>query len=283
MNKPNQKTSEVLPARVASFRQQVGAAEKNVAKLLDRAGLAEAVMTDKEFYLPVPNEPFIPLVIERQGPELRFTHYVRDAAEELYIETEMVFYLGKTGQLALRDVASNAGYGEFRSYDRGFAKIFSRNLLAQGFVDAAKQVLACNATDANKDSQLASPAKTLQTITRSQVVLEIFNAVWADLEQSKVVVLDSYSKPTLLTHPDQIHFTSRGEIEVFEGHLVNDNTLDRWAKERGIPGPSDHFIAMAEKGLTAEQRAVLSDLNEMPLKESKQQSAKASHREQSER
>ncbi|MEM6432426.1 MAG: strawberry notch C-terminal domain-containing protein, partial [Cyanobacteria bacterium P01_D01_bin.115] len=61
---------QVPPPRVAGWRQQSGGPEKHVAQLLEAAGLSEAVMADRAFYLKVENEPFIPLNIERHDEQL---------------------------------------------------------------------------------------------------------------------------------------------------------------------------------------------------------------------
>lgn len=127
------------PQERASARAPQGAAEKNVVKLLSKAGLTDAVMAERDFHLKIDNDPFIPLVIERQGNELILTHYLEQNGDT-FIDTEMTFTIGDRGQLALKDTAVQGVGREYRAYDRGFAKVFSRNLLEQGFAEAAQPI-----------------------------------------------------------------------------------------------------------------------------------------------
>jgi predicted RNA methylase len=124
--------------RVAAACQQSGGAEKNVAKLLEQAGLSDAVMQGEDFHLKVENEPYIPLVVERHGNRLYLTHYLEQNGDT-FIDSEMVFGVKDSGQLAFRETAVQNPFtgGESRAPDRGFAQTFSRNLLHQGFAEAA--------------------------------------------------------------------------------------------------------------------------------------------------
>jgi hypothetical protein len=126
--------------------KQYGEAEKNVAELLKDAGLSQILLQGEDFYLKVENEPWIPLVLERQGEDLILTHYLKDAADELYIDAEMVFELIPADdgiRLNLRETATAFMGGEARKYgtgaDKSFAELFSNNLIAQGFSEAARQ------------------------------------------------------------------------------------------------------------------------------------------------
>ncbi|NET33265.1 MAG: DEAD/DEAH box helicase family protein [Cyanothece sp. SIO1E1] len=125
------------PLQIAPPQQQSGAAEKNVARFLASAGLAEILMAQDEFHLKIEHEPYIPLVIERHGHTLYLTHYLEQNGD-LFIDSEMVFTLDPdNGRLCLEATAVNSIGGEYRGFDRGFAQIFSRNILQQGFAQAA--------------------------------------------------------------------------------------------------------------------------------------------------
>jgi hypothetical protein len=75
--------------RIAPAREQNGGAEKQVARFLENAGLAEAVIQGDDFHLRIENEPFIPLVVERHGNQLYLTHYLTQNGD-MFIDTEMV-------------------------------------------------------------------------------------------------------------------------------------------------------------------------------------------------
>ena len=139
---PMPKQVERSALRVAEARDQRGSAEKNVARFLEQAGLSEAVMADSDFYLQIENPPYIPLVIERHDGNFHLTHWLKDSQGDLFIDSEMVFNLAETGHLTLREVAVQNPLlgGELRSLDRGFAQLFSRNILEQGFAEAARQM-----------------------------------------------------------------------------------------------------------------------------------------------
>lgn len=124
--------------QIAVIQAQTGTAEKNIAQLLQAAGLAEAILQGEDFYLKVENELYVPLSIERHGNEIYLTHFLQDSLGELYIDSEMVFNVCG-GQLTLTQTAVHnpLNGGEARSLDREFGNIFSKNLLDQGFAAAA--------------------------------------------------------------------------------------------------------------------------------------------------
>ncbi len=138
---PEEIVSEMrqLESRIAPARAQSGIAEKAIARLLEQAQLAEAVFANPEFYLTIPNQPYIPLSIERHDQDLHFIHWLKDNFDELFIDSEMIFNLSQDGQLKLRETAVQNPLrgGELRGCDRAFAQIFARNLLDQGFAAAA--------------------------------------------------------------------------------------------------------------------------------------------------
>ncbi|MGD1929280.1 MAG: hypothetical protein ACFB12_10240 [Leptolyngbyaceae cyanobacterium] len=125
--------------RIAPAKQQKGGAEKQVAKFLEQAGLAESVLQGEDFHLRIENEPYIPLVVERHSDQLYLTHYLTQNGD-MFIDTEMVLGISEQGRLALQETAVQSLGGEYRGYDRGFAQMFARNINHQGFAEAAQQI-----------------------------------------------------------------------------------------------------------------------------------------------
>ncbi|MDX2096376.1 MAG: strawberry notch C-terminal domain-containing protein, partial [Leptolyngbyaceae cyanobacterium bins.59] len=131
---------ESLPrSEIAPVYQQSGGAEKNVAKFLHQSRLTEAVLEGEDFHLRIEHEPYIPLVVERHNNALFLTHYLEQNGD-LFIDAELVLRVDSNGQLHLQETATQDPIrgGECRGCDRGFAQLFSRNLLQQGFAEAAQ-------------------------------------------------------------------------------------------------------------------------------------------------
>jgi C-terminal domain on Strawberry notch homologue/P-loop containing NTP hydrolase pore-1 len=133
---------EPVSVQIAESSQQVGAAEKNIAKLLHQGGLIQTILEGEGFHLRVENPPYIPLVIERHGNEIYLTHYLEQNGD-LFLDTEMVFKIKAEGHLTLTQTAVQDPIrgGEIRSLSRQFGKLFSSNLLDQGFGQAITQAL----------------------------------------------------------------------------------------------------------------------------------------------
>ncbi|MFE4105972.1 strawberry notch C-terminal domain-containing protein [Almyronema epifaneia] len=123
-------------------KQQQGQIEKRIANFLEKAGIREAVTAGEDYHLKIENEPYIPLVVERQLDELYLTHY-REQNGDTFIDTEMVFKIQADGQLRFKEVATQDPIrgGECRSPDRLFAQTFSRNIHHQGFAEAVREQL----------------------------------------------------------------------------------------------------------------------------------------------
>ncbi|WP_052050817.1 strawberry notch C-terminal domain-containing protein [Leptolyngbya sp. KIOST-1] len=116
----------------------VGQLEKRILRFLRNAGIEQEVMTSQEFHLRIENEPFIPLVVERQGDELYLTHYLTQNGD-MFIDSEMVFRVRGAGQIEFKETAvQSLRGGESRIPDRAFAQIFSKNIVQQGFAEAAQ-------------------------------------------------------------------------------------------------------------------------------------------------
>ena len=95
-------------------------------------------MASQEFHLRIENEPFIPLVVERQGDELYLTHYLTQNGD-MFIDSEMVFRVRAEGRIEFKETAvQSLRGGESRLPDRAFAQIFSKNIVQQGFAEAAQ-------------------------------------------------------------------------------------------------------------------------------------------------
>lgn len=148
----------ILPAR-----EQTGGAERNVAKLLHEAGLASLVLTGEDFHLRIENEPYIPLVIERHGNQLYLTHYLEQNGDT-FIDSEMVFGIHSSGRLQFQETAVQNPFqgGESRYPDRGFAQLFSRNLLRQEFAQATRETLAKLPAETQREEPEAERPHTVE-------------------------------------------------------------------------------------------------------------------------
>jgi predicted RNA methylase len=123
---------------ILPVKQQLGMIEKRIARFLEAAGIREAVTAGENFHLKIENEPYIPLVVERQSEQLYLTHYLQQNGD-MFIDCEMVFNIDEKGRLQFFETASQDPLrgGEHRAPDRIFAQVFSKNILDQGFAEAA--------------------------------------------------------------------------------------------------------------------------------------------------
>ncbi|MEM9088795.1 MAG: strawberry notch C-terminal domain-containing protein [Cyanobacteria bacterium P01_F01_bin.53] len=138
---PVKSDAEVKPApRPSVQRKKLETPESKLNRFLEEAGIAKAALSQDtdNFYVVIDNPPYIPLVIERHDDTLHVLHYQKDAANELYIETEAVFMVEANNTLQLLETASNAGFGEIRNCDRSFANLFMNNIYDQGFAKACQ-------------------------------------------------------------------------------------------------------------------------------------------------
>jgi hypothetical protein len=175
-------------ARVGGWKDQRGRAAQNVGKLLEAAGLSEAVMADEEFYLKVENEPFTPLNIERHGEQLMLYHTQVEGGDA-YIESEMVFTLDDDGSLELAETATQSpGLGESRGKDNSFAVMFSSNLRKQGFAEAAAKARAPE-PEIEADAGPQADAEPSDVVPEAQAV-EAPDEIWAEQPQPEVEPVD---------------------------------------------------------------------------------------------
>jgi len=139
-------------------RPQMGQLEKRILRFLKTAGIEQVVMETEEFHQRIENEPFIPLVVERQGDELYLTHYLTQNGD-MFIDAEMVFTVLPEGQLQFKETAvQDPRGGESRIPDRQFAQIFSKNILKQGFAEAAKAQREQVQETTEPEAEIESPA-----------------------------------------------------------------------------------------------------------------------------
>jgi hypothetical protein len=119
----------------------MGQLEKRILRFLRNAGIEQDVMASQDFHLRIENEPFIPLVVERQGDELYLTHYLTQNGD-MFIDSEMVFRVRGEGHIEFKETAvQSLRGGESRLPDRAFAQVFSKNIVQQGFAEAAQAQL----------------------------------------------------------------------------------------------------------------------------------------------
>jgi hypothetical protein len=140
---------------------RMGNLEKRIIRFLKEAGVDQAVFESEDYHLRIENEPYIPLVVERHGDDLYLTHY-RTEYGDTFIETEMVFTIRAAYQLEFKETAvlDSLRGGELRSPDRSFAQVFSKNILVQGFAEAAREQQEVKAVSV--EARLA-PGKSSET------------------------------------------------------------------------------------------------------------------------
>jgi hypothetical protein len=135
----------------------MGQLEKRILRFLRNAGIEQDVMASQEFHLRIENEPFIPLVVERQGDELYLTHYLTQNGD-MFIDSEMVFRVRGEGHIEFKETAvQSLRGGESRLPDRAFAQIFSKNIVQQGFAEAAHVQLQ---TQAAPEVEMVTPQES---------------------------------------------------------------------------------------------------------------------------
>ncbi|MGB8700097.1 MAG: hypothetical protein WCD18_11830 [Thermosynechococcaceae cyanobacterium] len=137
--------SELLTSQVRTIAdpdRQTGSAEKNVAKLLQDGGLSERILQGDDFQIQIENKPFLSLSIERQHEQIHFTHYQMQNGDP-FIDSEMVFQVSADGSLKLTETAVQDPIrgSEHRVLSHDFGKMFSANLLTQGYAEAIARSL----------------------------------------------------------------------------------------------------------------------------------------------
>jgi hypothetical protein len=200
----------------------MGQLEKRILRFLRNAGIEQDVMTSQDFHLRIENEPFIPLVVERQGDELYLTHYLTQNGD-MFIDSEMVFRVRGEGRIEFKKTAvQSLRGGESRLPDRAFAQIFSKNIVQQGFAEAAKaQIQAQTAPEV----EVVSPQETENA--RSQMP--------SDMRQY-LAVKDQYPDAIVLVKsPDQRFYEAffEGAQPLIEHLEMIGTSMESGVKELG--------------------------------------------------
>jgi predicted RNA methylase len=160
--KPAVETAENPASSVVPNQPLMGQLEKRVLRFLRNAGIEQEVMTSQDFHIRIENEPFIPLVVERQGDELYLTHYLTQNGD-MFIDSEMVFQVRGEGHIEFKETAvQSLRGGESRLPDRAFAQIFSKNIVQQGFAEAAKAQAAPEVEQEPEDERSLMPSDMRQ-------------------------------------------------------------------------------------------------------------------------
>ena len=146
---------EVTRASIKAPSEQLGHAEKNVAKFIHDAKLASQLTQGRAFHLRVEQGSLKPLVIERYYADdgegrLHLSHYITDQTRKR-LDCEVIFSVSSNGDLELEETATQnpLGSGGLRQQyggDRAVATAFTKNLLEQKY---AERALALNLPTTN--------------------------------------------------------------------------------------------------------------------------------------
>lgn len=173
MKKTKRKAGQGL-TKVNPPTQQPFEAEANIADFLFQLGVTDKDLKG-DWYLKIENPPYIPLVIEKQGTLLYFTHWLKwpsddDPHADLVIDAEMIYKL-YGGRLTLQETADRGPIGEIRQEggDRSFATDFSECLFSNGFIEAHKKASRPRGKDT--ESRLETKELALEESGQS-IVLE---------------------------------------------------------------------------------------------------------------
>ncbi|NEZ55407.1 strawberry notch C-terminal domain-containing protein [Adonisia turfae] len=168
----------------------MGYLEKRVIRFLKEAGIYQAVLESDDFHFKIENEPYIPLVVERHGEELYLTHYLSQNGDT-FIDTEMVFVFQEE-RLEFKETAVQNPLqgGELRATDRSFGQVFSKNILAQGFAEAAKAQWQVQERD-NQSPEVVTVVEVGEQQTETTGEVNLF-----DVEQFSTTAGQPHSEAT---------------------------------------------------------------------------------------
>jgi hypothetical protein len=272
--------------QIAPSTEQQGRAEKNVAKFLQQADLAQAVLEGEDFHLRIENEPYIPLVIERHGKELFLTHYLEEYGD-IFIDSEMAFRISEDSKLRLQETAVPDPFrgGEYRACDREFAQLFSKNILQQGFAQAARETSL--STPWNEHASAALPANELNvlatqtneekmsepsTTNTPQVAdnnhedveqqISLFSAFQYESVTPAANAISTFD-PSWQELEIQSHDQNRSQRETQSGH----STQKIHQVENGETHIKEHIIHSAEKELGADWRQLADQVRNLSLQD----------------
>jgi hypothetical protein len=176
---------------ILPYKEQFGSgAAKNIGKLLNDLGIAQEVANSKDYYARIENEPYMDLIIEKHSDELFLTHYYEQNGD-LIMDNELVFTVNEeTGHLVFKEVAlQNPRGGEKRVHDKGFANMFAKNIVKQGFgqgkilhttMSEAKQM-----QEDEKQADVADEANQ-NDMPEKRPYYEFKNETWQDYEPGQL-------------------------------------------------------------------------------------------------
>ncbi|MEL6816415.1 MAG: DUF3991 domain-containing protein, partial [Cyanobacteria bacterium J06598_3] len=204
--------------------------EGRIINFLKEARLWDAVQKEREFHFKILNEPYIPLVIERLGDDLCFTHYLSQNGDT-YIDTEMVFAIEGHDRLKFKEVAvPNALQGgELRGHDRAFAK----NIVAQGFVEAAQEQFQQQTTESSQPTAQTVTPMPIAESSLKDVADEVVRE--ADLEGVAVELGLERDRHDKHKWRDGTHIIS-----------INDRLFMDWLADKGGGGAIDLVMHVRE-------------------------------------
>jgi hypothetical protein len=175
--------SEVIESRakaIAPRTKQIGVAQKNIADLLHRAGLAEQILQNDCFSLRVEHEPNIPLSIKQEQDKLYLAHYLTQE-DKTFIDVEVVFRVEANGRLKLTQTVTQDPIrgGELRSCSTEIARLFSQKLLDQGFEDAIAQSMQTEVSPEQAVERLPQDQElmTTESVENDPPVAEVIEAL----------------------------------------------------------------------------------------------------------
>jgi hypothetical protein len=117
-----------------------------IEKILAAHGIIDAFNTNEDYSVKIENKPYLALCIEKHGSQITITHYFEQSGD-LIPDPDMEFeninddWSPVALQLAIGTYCRAAEYCEGKRFinprqlreQRQFAKMWARNLLAQGF------------------------------------------------------------------------------------------------------------------------------------------------------
>jgi hypothetical protein len=153
-------------AKKPSIRRENKTKEENkmknvIEKILKAHGLLEIFVTSTDFHARIENEPYLPLSIEKHGKTVTVTHYSEQngdliANPDMEFEVTEIDWSPRAIQHAdgsyfqaiiYRDGKKLINLRQFKA-QKSFAKLWSRNLISQGF-DKPKSGATAKCSESN--------------------------------------------------------------------------------------------------------------------------------------
>ncbi|MCA1785947.1 MAG: hypothetical protein LC657_08205, partial [Desulfobacteraceae bacterium] len=261
---PAESVSNVTPETktkpaILPYKEQFGSgAAKSIGKLLNDLGIAQDVADSKDYYARIENGEYMDLVIEKHSDELFLTHYYEQNGD-LIMDNELVFKVNEeTGHLIFKEVAlQNPKGGEIRAYDKGFANMFAKNIIQQGFGEG--KILHTTMSEANRmqeDEEQADPADVKDeanqdTAPEKRPYYEFKNETWQDYEPGQLPYYELGGKPI-----------DAEDIEPYAQEILEKLARYKATEEKNLDFYISKYKEVAEKGIEAvseEDRQDMSD------------------------